>query len=230
MVYTGYSVEKSTTSFLYKVYAWMGAALAITAATAYGIYVNPQVFNAIFNKPIIGITILIAQLGLVIALTALINRISLPAAIAIFLGYSFLTGVTFSAIFYTYSMSSIVVTFAICSGMFAFMALYGYFTRADLSSVGSFAAMGVFGLILAMVINIFWQNSTFDYIISLIGVAIFTVLTAYDMQRIKQLGMGVSYHAKDVVGKAALVGALTLYLDFINLFLMLLRLFGNRKD
>jgi uncharacterized protein len=147
----------------------------------------------------------------------------------VFLGYSFLTGITLSSIFAVYTMASIYLAFGVASGMFLSMALYGYFAKDDLTGVGSFARMALFGIIIAMVLNIFMKSSQLDYIISLFGVGIFTLLAAYDTQKIKQLGYMLLGQGDDE-HRAALVGALTLYLDFINLFLFLLRLLGRSRD
>lgn len=229
MNYTGQSVAQTVKNFMYKVYGWMAAGLALTAGTAYYVFSNPALYQYIFKNPIIAISLIVVQLALVIALAGFVTKMSVPTAITVFLGYSLLTGVTLSSIFVLYKITTIYLAFAIAAGMFLSMAVYGYFTKEDLSSVGAIAQMGLFGIIIALIINVFMQSGQFDYIISLIGVGVFTLLTAYDSQRIKQIG-NMMLGQGEMEHKAALVGALTLYLDFINLFLFLLRLFGRRND
>jgi hypothetical protein len=219
----------SVAEFMYKVYGWMAAGLTVTAVTAYAIFNTPALFHAIFSKPFLFFGLAIAQVALVIALQGFVMRLSLPVAIAIFMGYSVLTGVTLSSIFYVYTASSIYLTFCVAAATFGSMSLYGYFTNDDLTGVGSIARMGLFGVIIAMLINIFVGSAAIDYAISLIGVGVFTLLTAYDSQKIKQLGY-MMINQGEVAHKVALLGALTLYLDFINLFLMLLRLLGKQRE
>jgi FtsH-binding integral membrane protein len=226
---TSYPVTDSIKQLLYRVYAWMMIALAITAGVAYYIFSNPTIFAMVFGRPYVTFIILMAQLFLVIALSVWILRMSYLTAAITFICYALLMGVTFSAIFYTYSLSSIYSSFAITAGMFGTTAVYGYFTKSDLSQVGSYARMALFGLIIALIVNMFWQNNTFDFVISLIGVAVFTALTAWDMQRLVQIGHQLQGR-QEPMNKIAIVGALSLYLDFINLFLMMLRLFGNRRN
>lgn len=229
MNYTGYSAAQTVKNFMYKVYGWMAAGLALTAGTAYYVFSNPALFQYVIQNPVIAITLLIVQLGLVIALAGFVSRMSVSTAITVFLGYSFLTGITLSSIFAIYNITTIYLAFAIAAGMFLTMAVYGYFSKDDLSSVGAIAQMGLFGIIIALIVNAFMRSGQFDYIISLIGVGVFTLLTAYDTQKIKQIG-NMMLGQGDMEHRAALVGALTLYLDFINLFLFLLRLFGRSRD
>lgn len=219
----------SISSFLYKVYGWMGIGLSVTAATAYYLYSNTALFTAIFKNPLLLMGLFVIQIGLVIALSGFLNRMNFAVAVSTFIGYSVLTGITLSSIFYVYTFASIYVAFLIAAGMFAAMALYGYFTDADLTGIGSMARMALFGIIIAMIINIFLKSSSLDYIISLVGVALFTLLTAYDSQKIKQMGYAMIGHG-EMVDKVAIIGALTLYLDFINLFLFLLRVMGKSRD
>ena len=229
MNYTGYPMAESVRSFMYKVYGWMAAGLVLTAGTAYYVFSNKAIFDTIFSSPFIVLFLFIGQIALVISLSAMIMRMQLITAIGAFLGYSFLTGLTLSSIFYVYQLGSIYQAFAVAAGMFAVMALYGYFTQDDLTGVGSFARMGLFGIIIAMLINFFMRSAQVDYIISLIGVGVFTLLAAYDSQKIKQIGQTM-LGQQEMANKVALLGALTLYLDFINLFLFLLRLFGKRRE
>ncbi|MEX0940172.1 MAG: Bax inhibitor-1/YccA family protein [Candidatus Babeliales bacterium] len=229
MNYTGYTMTESVRSFMYKVYGWMAAGLALTAGTAYYVFTNKALFNYIFSSPwVIGLLV-IAQFGAVIALSGFVLRMQLSTAIVTFVGYSILTGVTLSSIFFVYQISSIYLVFAVAAGMFATMAIYGYFTKSDLTGVGSLARMGLFGIIIAIIINIFARSAQMDYIISLIGVGVFTLLIAYDSQKIKQMGQMMLGQGQ-VANKVALLGALTLYLDFINLFIFLLNLLGKKRD
>lgn len=224
-----YSASGTASSFMYKVYGWMAAGLAITAGTAFYVYTNTALFNAIFKHFYIIIGLFIAQLALVIALSGFVMRMSTAAATMAFIAYSVLTGVTLSSIFYAYTSSSIYLAFAVTAGMFGSMAIYGYVTKDDLTGVGSIARMGLFGIIIALLVNLFVKSAAADYIISLIGVGVFTLLTAYDSQKIKQLGSALVGQG-EVVNKVAIVGALTLYLDFINLFLFLLRVMGKNRQ
>ena len=227
MMYSDYSSEKGASRLLHRVYAWMGGALAITGATAWGVANYPPAISFIFQTPMVVLLLFIAQIGLVMYLSFRIQKMTLQTAVATFLSYSFLTGLTLSSIFLVYTHQSIAVAFFICAGMFVAMSLYGIFTRADLSSMGSFLFMGLMGLILCMVVNIFLQSAQFDFFISLVGVGIFTLLTAYDVQQIKRIGDQMSATGAPL-GKVAIIGALKLYLDFINLFLFLLVLnFGT---
>lgn len=221
-----YNVSGSSVrDFMYKVYGWMAVALAVTAGVAYWIAQTPQVFNAVLNSPLVFVLIL-AQLGLVFYLSARINQMDYSSALVAFLSYSALSGITFSVYFYLYTLASIYLAFAITAGTFGAMALYGYFTKADLTAMGSFLTMGLFGLIIAMFANMWFQSPMAHYYISLVAVGLFTLLTAYDTQKIKIIGAQLGHEDQK---KFALIGALTLYLDFINLFIHLLRLFGQRK-
>lgn len=222
-------VFESINSMLYKVFGWMMVALLISAGTAYYIASHPAFFETIFKSPFLLFFIFLAQLLLVIILSALIMKINFPTAITCFISYALLTGLTLSVIFMVYTQQSIFITFIVAAGMFGTMALYGYFTKADLSAVGSYATMALFGIIIGFVVNFFLKSGTFDYILSLIGIVVFVLLTAYDMQKIKNMISTMNYK-NDIKNKIALVGALMLYLDFINLFLMLLRVFGRRNS
>lgn len=222
-----YSVTGSSVrDFMYKVYGWMSVALGITAGVAYWVASTPTVFNSVLNSPLVFVLIL-AQLGLVMYLSLRINEMDYSTALISFLGYSALSGITFSVYFYIYTMASIYLAFAITAGTFLSMAVYGYFTKADLSSMGSFLMMGLFGLIIAMFTNMWFQSPAVHYYISLVAVGLFTLLTAYDVQKIKQIGQ--SAIDDEIKSKYAIIGSLTLYLDFINLFIHLLRLFGSRR-
>lgn len=217
------------TNLLARVYAWMCLALGITAVTAYYVAQSPAFLNAIFGKPIVTVILMVAQLGLVLILSMLINRISYAAAIGLFLLYALSLGVTLSAIFLVYTYSSIFATFLVASGMFGAMAVYGYFTKADLSAMGSFLFMALIGLIIGGIVNMFLKSESFNYVLSAIGVIVFTLLTAYDVQKIKQMAGGL-YEDSQGMAKASIMGALMLYLDFVNLFLYLLQIMGRRRD
>jgi uncharacterized protein len=207
-----------------KVYAWMGAGLAITAFMALVTLSSPAIFNAVLGNKLIFYGLIIGELALVFTLSGAINRLSAAAATLIFIAYATLNGITLSVVFLAYTANSITSTFVITSGMFGAMSIYGSMTKRDLTSWGSFLFMGLIGVVIASVVNIFVGSSTVSWVVSGIGVILFTGLTAYDTWKIK--GMA----AQGTEGrKPAIIGALTLYLDFINLFLMLLRFTGNRR-
>jgi FtsH-binding integral membrane protein len=210
-----------------KVYTWMFAALLITAGVAYRVSTSEQILGMIFASKLSFYGLIIAQIGIVWYLSSRIQALSLLTATILFAAYSILMGVTMSAIFVVYTQASISSTFLITACTFGVMSLYGYTTKKDLTSWGGILLMAVVGLIIASVVNIFLASSMFEFIISCIGVLIFVGLTAYDTQKIKAL---LENHQDNEEGqKIALLGSLTLYLDFINLFLFLLRLLGNRK-
>ena len=211
------------------VYGWMSLALAITVLTSYWVAGSQAIVTAIFSSQIIFWGIAIAELVIVVALTAKINSLSFSTAGIMFAVYSILNGVLLSSIFLMYTMDSIATTFFISAGMFAAMAIIGSTTKKDLSSIGRFALMAVIGLIIASVVNIFLKSSMFEFIISVIGVIIFAALTAYDAQKIKAMLHEYGTDVNETSQKIALLGSLSLYLDFINMFLYLLRLFGRRN-
>jgi len=230
MFYTNDTTTRrvSVANFMYKVYGWMTVALALSATTAYGVYSTPSLMMTLLRTPFLFYGLMFAQLGLVIFLSAAIRKISYPTAVASFLGYSILLGVTLSTIFVVYQMASIGMVFMVASLMFGSMATYGYVTKNDLTSFGQILGMGLWGLIIAMLVNMFFANPAFDYLLSFVGVVIFTGLTAYDVQKIKNIGYQLTDEG-ETTNKIALLGALSLYLDFVNLFLHLLRMFGKRK-
>ena len=212
-----------------KVYVWMTLALVITGICAYGVATSPALMQIVYgNKAAIWV-LFIAEIGLVFYTTARINRLSLSTATTLFIIYSALNGVTMSAIFVAYTMTSIAQVFFITAGTFAAMSAVGYLTKRDLSSVGRILFMALIGLIIATVVNIFWKNSGFMAILNYLGVLIFVGLTAYDTQKIKNMLL-TAEDGGEVGQKMALLGALTLYLDFINLFLYLLRILGKSRD
>lgn len=215
-------------AFFQKVYTWMCAGLVISGITAYMVANNQAWAEFFLANQVTFIVTLLVELGLVIWLSAGIKKMSAQTAVFSFLLYSFTSGLTLSVIFLAYTAESINTTFFITAGMFGVISLYGYATKADLSRTGQIAFMGLIGLIIASIVNMFMNNPQVDYIISIVGVLIFTALTAYDTQKIKQFALGVE-QGSEQESKAAIIGALTLYLDFINLFLYLLRFFGKRK-
>lgn len=212
-----------------KVYVWMTLALVITGFTAYYVANNETVLGAIYTNQILFWGLIIAELGLVIGLSAAINRLSLSVATLMFVLYSLINGATMSFIFYVYAKSSITNVFLITAGTFAAMALFGYFTKTDLSSMGKILMMALIGVIIASIVNIFTKSEGLSIILNYVGVLVFVGLTAYDTQKIKQM-MLMAPDAGEGSQKIALLGALSLYLDFINLFLYLLRIFGSRRD
>ena len=220
---------KTFSALMRKVYTWMALALTITGFTAYYVASSPVILQAIFTNKILFFGLLIGELALVWGVSAAINRLSLTTATLLFILYSVLNGVTLSFIFLAYTMTSITSVFFITAGTFAAMSLYGYFTKADLSKMGQIMFMALIGLIIATIVNFFIKSSGFSMIISYIGVLIFVGLTAWDTQKIKQMLL-TAPDTGEAAQKVALMGALSLYLDFINLFLYLLRIFGNSRN
>jgi uncharacterized protein len=214
--------------FMVRVYNWMAAGLAITGFMAFYVSSSETIMSMIFGNPVMPIVLIVVQIGLVFWLASRVMQMSVSLATGVFMLYAGLTGVTFSVLFVVYTSASITSTFMVTAGTFGAMSLYGYTTKKDLTSWGSFLFMGLVGLIIAMVVNMFLQNSMMDTIISCVGVLIFVGLTAYDTQKIKEMNI-IGNEGTDEDTKEAIQGALTLYLDFINLFLMLLRLMGDRR-
>lgn len=212
-----------------KVYTWMSMALAITGITAYGVAISPNLINFVFGSKAIFFGLIIAELAMVILLSARLHKLSLTTATLMFITFSVLNGVTLSSIFLIYTTSSIATTFFICAGTFAAMSAYGAFTKTDLSSIGKLLFMALIGLIIATVVNLFVHSTGLDLIISYAGVLIFVGLTAWDTQKIKLMLSNADF-MDEGAQKIALIGALSLYLDFINLFIYLLRIFGARRD
>jgi FtsH-binding integral membrane protein len=212
-----------------KVYLWMTMALAITGFTAYYVAHNETLLMAIYTNQILFWGLLIGELALVIGLSAAINRLSLTAATLMFVLYSVINGATMSFIFLAYTASSITSVFFITAGTFAAMAAFGYFTKTDLTSMGKILMMALIGIIIATIVNIFMKSSGLTVILNYLGVLVFVGLTAYDSQKIREM-LQTAPDAGEGAQKVALLGALSLYLDFINLFLYLLRIFGSRRD
>ena len=225
-----YPSVSAASQYMRQVYMWMGAGLLATAGVAAGVASSPQLLAAIFSSSLLLILLVVAQFGLVVALSAAIHRMSAGTATFCFMLYAVLTGLTLSSIFVVYPMGSIANAFFATAGTFLAMSVYGTVTKRDLTGMGSFLTMGLFGIIIAMVVNIFLQSTMMDFIISCIGVIVFTGLTAYDTQKLREFGMAAPLEDGTAVQRGAILGALTLYLDFINLFLMLLRLFGGNRD
>ena len=210
-----------------KVYVWMTLALVITGFTAYYVAHSNFIFTLV-STPALMWGLIIAELALVIGLSAAIRKLSLTAATLMFVVYSIINGLTLASIFLIYTQESITQVFFITAGTFAVMALIGYTTKTDLTSLGKYLFMGLIGIIIATLVNLFFNNNMVTMIVSYLGVLIFVGLTAYDSQKIKKMCMSFEY-ADTNAQKMALLGALTLYLDFINLFIYLLRIFGRRN-
>ena len=235
----GYTTESSSRSFysenavatlMRNMYAWMAIALTITGFTAFAVANSYSLIYAIATNSILFYGLIFAELGLVYFLSSRIFRMSFATAGLLFAVYSIVNGVTLSLIFLIYEIGSIVSTFFITAGTFGAMAVVGSFLKKDLSIIGRFALMALIGLIIAGVVNIFMRSEGFSFIIAIIGVLVFTALTAYDAQKMKNLIAENGYEVNENTQKLALIGALELYLDFVNLFLYLLRLLGSRRD
>ena len=211
-----------------KVYVWMTLALVITGVTAYGVATSPGLMMAIATNKLLFWGLIIAEFGLVVAISAAINKLSLTTATLLFVLYSVINGATLSFIFAIYTMSSIASVFFITAGTFAVMAVIGYTTKKDLTSMGKILFMALIGIIIATIVNIFLKSTGLQMIVSYLGVLIFVGLTAYDSQKIKQMLL-MAPDAGEGAQKIALLGALSLYLDFVNLFIYLLRIFGRRE-
>jgi hypothetical protein len=221
------SVAEAQQTYLAKVYAWMVGGLLITSLTMVGVYTT-GIYVSIITSPLFYVLI-IAELGLVFGLSGAIHKMSAQVAGLLFLGYSLLNGLTLSVIMIAYTQATIYTTFFIAASMYAALSLFGYTTKKDLSGVGRFMFMGLIGLVIAMVVNFFIGSSAIDFVVSVIGVIIFAGLTAYDTQKIKE-EYTVMQAGNEIATKSAIIGALRLYLDFINLFLFLLRLLGGGRD
>ena len=224
-----YASKAAQSTLMRNVYSWMTLALVITGFVSLYMAKSQTLLSMIMQNSMRLWILLIAEIGLVIFLSARIHRISFTTATLLFIAYSILNGVTMAFIFLIYTMTSIATTFFVTAGTFGVMALYGYVTKKDLSRIGNICIMALIGLIIAIVVNIFLKNSMMDLIISGIGILLFVGLTAYDSQKIKQLLTADDIEVNETTQKIALLGSITLYLDFINLFLYLLRFLGDRK-
>jgi len=224
------SRAQSTVSvFMQHVYLWMTAALGVTAAAAWFTASSPTVMQFFFGNTITMIALMLAIFGLVIYLSAAMHRLSAGAATGFFMLYAALMGVFMGPVLLAYTQSSVFQAFIVTAGMFGGMSVYGMITKRDLTGMGSFMMMGLWGIILASIVNIFLGNSTLDLVISVIGVIVFAGLTAFDTQKLRVMGESAPLDDAVAIRRGAILGALTLYLDFVNMFLMLLRLFGNRE-
>ena len=219
-------IDEGLRAYMLRVYNYMVTGLALTGAVAFVVASTPAVFNAIFGSGLHWVVIL-APLGLVIFLSARINKMSAATAQISYWIFAGLMGLSLASVFVIYTGESIARVFFITAATFAAMSLYGYTTKRDLTKLGSFLFMGLIGIIIAMVVNFWLQSTMIQFVISVLGVLIFIGLTAYDTQKIKEMYNEVD--SSEIAGKKAIMGALRLYLDFINLFLMLLHLFGNRS-
>lgn len=221
-------------TFMASVFSWMGIALAVSAVTAYVFGTDPSYMQYLISSTGqglsgLGYVVMFAPIGFVLLMGFGFQKLSTPALTGVFLLYSFVMGMSLSFIFLAYAHGVIYQTFFVSAAMFGVMALLGYTTKTDLTKLGNILMMALIGIIIASLINMFMRSSGFSYLISFIAVIIFTGLTAYDVQKLKNIGSGAEYAGADTA-KLSILGALTLYLDFINLFLALLRLFGNRRD
>ena len=216
-------------ALMQKVYTWMAFAMIITGVTAYGVANSPSLLGMIYTNPVVLWGLIIAELALVFGITGMINRLSLTTATLMFVAYSVINGAMLSSIFLVYTMNSIGQVFFITSATFGVMAFIGYTTKTDLTSMGKILFMALIGMIIATVVNIFVGSTGLQTVTSYLGVPIFVGLTAYDSQKIKHM-LYEQEVADEGAQKLALIGALTLYLDFINLFLYLLRIMGSRRD
>ena len=233
----GTEQASSVRTFLSHVFSYMAAALIISGVMAWwfghtDLILNLYSIDVAAGKAslnILGWVVMLAPLGLVFAMGGLLNRVSGTALLLMFLAFSVINGISLSFIFLAYAETAIYRVFFMAAGIFAIMAVAGYTTKTDLTKLGSLLSIGLIGIVIGSLVNMFIGSSSMDYIISILGVIIFTGLTAYDMQKLKNMGMQIAT-GTETAQKMALMGALSLYLDFINLFLMLLRLFGSRRD
>ncbi len=228
-VYGSASVQaaEQATAFLRSVYGWMCAGLAVTAVVAFAVAGSPAVLRALVGNQLLFWGLVLGELGLVFYLSARAATLAPRTAAALFVVYSALNGVTLSFVLLLYTGTSVATTFVVTAGMFGAVAVYGSTTKRSLAGAGQFFFMGLVGLVLASLVGLFWHNDALQFLISVVGVIVFTGLTAWDAQRLRQMALGLPAGA---VGSYAVVGALSLYLDFINLFLFLLRFTGSRRD
>ncbi len=228
-ILTGSESRVSESSFISKVYLRMAGGLFLSAAASFWLLSQPELLKAVVTNKVLFFGLIIAELALVIGLSAALMRLSAFAAAVMFCVYSFLNGLTLTPIFLVYTGASIMTTFAVTAGTFLFFSVYGITTKRDLTSVGSLAVMGLIGVILASLVNIFLKSTALMWIVTFVGIAVFLGLIAYDTQKLKGMhAMGIQ---DETMGrKLAIMGALALYLDFINLFILLLRVFGRQKN
>jgi uncharacterized protein len=224
---TSTAATERVTAFLRLIYGWMAAGLAITALVAFFVVSSPAILQVVLGNRIVFFGLIIAELGLVFFLSGRAPSLAPSTAALLFVAFSALNGATLSVVLLAYTGASVATTFVVTAGMFAALAAFGTMTTRSLAGVGQFFFMGLIGLILASVVGMFWHNDALQFLISVVGVLVFTGLTAYDAQRLKQMALAVP---GGQVGSMAVVGALSLYLNFVNLFLFLLRLTGSRRD
>ena len=218
-------------SFIRSVYNWMAIGLALTAFTSFFVASTPALLQLIFGNQIVLFGLIIGELGMVFYLSARVNKLSAATATSLFVLYSILNGATLASIFIIYTASSIATTFFTCALTFAACSVFGMVTKRDLTSMGGFMMMGLIGIIIASLLNMFFRSPGLSIIISYVGVLVFVGLTAYDTQKLKQMALTMPDDASGaMVRKGAIMGALTLYLDFINLFIMMLHIFGGSRD
>ena len=222
-------VSSVASIYMRQVYQWMTMGLGVTTLMAWFVASTPAVQQVIFGNSLIMIALIVAQFGLVIALSAAVHKMSSSTATGLFLLYSALTGATLSSIFVIYPIASITNAFLVTTGTFLAMTVYGTVTKRDLTAMGSFLFMGLIGIVIAMVVNIFLKSAMMDFVVSCLGVLIFTGLTAYDTQKLRRFGESAPLDDATAVRRGAIYGALTLYLDFINIFLYVVRLMGNNR-
>ncbi len=226
---TGSAGQVSESSFLSRVYAWMAVGLGVSALASYWLLMQPGLLRMMVVNPMAMILLIVAEIGLVIWLSAGVMRMSVPLATTVFLIYSFLNGVTLTPILLIYTSISVYSTFAITAGTFLFFSVYGMTTKKDLTSIGNLMVMGLIGIILAGVVNLFLKSPVLYWISTFVGIAVFLGLVAWDTQKLKSIH-AMGFESEEMQKKVAILGALTLYLDFINLFILLLRIFGKRRD
>ncbi len=229
-MYTAQFGKEESNQLLRSVYNWMMVGLLVSGLTAFMVSHSEQLTHILFGNPYMIWVLFLIELGLVIAISAGINKMDVSTARMLFILFSFVDGLTLAVIFMVYTDTSIASTFFIAAMTFGVMSLYGYFTDTDLSSWGTLLFVGLIGIIIAIVVNFFLQSPVMDWWISVIGVIIFVGLTAYDTQKIKQMGEQMVQESQESLSRVAIVGALSLYLDFVNLFIMLLEFFGNRRN
>jgi FtsH-binding integral membrane protein len=221
------AIADQASAFLSAVYGWMSGGLAITAVTAWYVAASPTIVRALISNRLLFFGLLIAQLGIVFALSARVQRIAASTAALLFVLYSAATGVTMALVLLAFTGESVATTFLVTAGMFGGLAVYGTTTKRSMAGYGQFLFMGLIGVVVASVVGVFWHNDAFQFVLSFIGVIVFSGLTAYDSQRLRAMALETP---AGQVGSYAVVGALTLYLDFVNLFLFLLRFTGNRRE
>jgi FtsH-binding integral membrane protein len=228
MFYNNYPMDRQISSFMAGVYGWMSSALMVTAGAAYYVAITPAIVHFFFTSPMAVLGLFLGQMAIVFGIVAFLPRMNFATALGLFFLYALSVGITTSSLFFVFELGSIISTFLTTAVTFGLMSLYGYVTKTDLTTVGNIALMVLMGLVVAIFINIFLKSSRFEYATSFIGVVVFVLLTAYDTQKIKQIGLSV--RDEEMRGKMTVVGALTLYLDFINLFMFLLRFMGKRRE